>query len=536
MVRKSGKPVAVDSHLRHVQGRVVEYAFLAFITITASISLLANLGNQRLWQDEAQTALISKTVLTGGIPLGYDGRNFFSQEEGAEYGRNHVWRWHTWLQFYAVAASFKTLGVNTFTARLPFALLGAATIVLIYFVSKKMWESQRAGMIAALILLFSIPFLLLSRQCRYYSMSAFFSLLGLYAYLGILNRRKYSLIIFTLAATLLFNTHYVYTAALLAAACSHALLFRRDRVKVVLAASTVVALLAAPWIVWLSGASYPSTYSNSFSAIRFAKFAGAYLIQIFQYTFSPLLLLPIAVIVIGKRKKSREQEKKSKRKSGPQMSGMKRAWEFVSGSEERQNIALLLLFIAANLAIVLPAPYPFFRYLAPVIPAFCLIIALIIESSLKTHLLLGAVASALFIFQQPVLDYIYETTHDYDGPVEGIVEYLNAHGKEGDTVLITYEDLPVKFYTNLRVLGGLTGEDLSDARKADWLIIRKYTVSRYQETVRKFISENLAPDKFERIEIPYPDIPFENRESPSEHRYRTATDESQVVIYRRIKE
>jgi len=99
-------------------------------------------------------------------------------------------------------------------------------------------------------------------------------------------------------------------------------------------------------------------------------------------------------------------------------------------------------------------------------------------------------------------------------------------------VLITYEDLPLKFYTSMRVLGGLTGEDLTEARDADWLIVRRYSVSKYEETVKKFIAENLSPDKFERIQIPYPDIPFENRESPSEHRYKTATDAPQVVIYR----
>jgi len=70
------------------------------ILIGSAILLLANLGNQYLWQDEAQTALISKTILTEGVSAGYDGKNYFSQEEGAEYGKNYIWRWHTWLPFY----------------------------------------------------------------------------------------------------------------------------------------------------------------------------------------------------------------------------------------------------------------------------------------------------------------------------------------------------------------------------------------------------------------------------------------------------
>ena len=78
---------------------------LAILAIAAPLFSI-QLGNHYLWQDEAQTALISRTILDGGIPRGYDGRNHFSQELGIEYGENYVWRWHTWLPFYLVAGSF----------------------------------------------------------------------------------------------------------------------------------------------------------------------------------------------------------------------------------------------------------------------------------------------------------------------------------------------------------------------------------------------------------------------------------------------
>jgi hypothetical protein len=160
--------------------------------------------------------------------------------------------------------------------------------------------------------------------------------------------------------------------------------------------------------------------------------------------------------------------------------------------------------------------------------------ALMIESGLKLHLVVGLGAIACFVFAQPLQDYAYELTHDFEGPVEGIVTYLNSHGSSNDIVAITYEDLPVKFYTNMRVIGGLTGEDPSPAKDADWLILRRYTVSRDYE-VRKYLVENLPREKFDAIQLPYPDTPFENRESPAEHRYKTVTNEARVVIYRRIK-
>ena len=71
----------MDRYWQTKQGQLV---ILIVILIGSEILLLANLGNQYLWQDEAQTALISKTILTDGVPRGYDGKNSFSQEGGAD--------------------------------------------------------------------------------------------------------------------------------------------------------------------------------------------------------------------------------------------------------------------------------------------------------------------------------------------------------------------------------------------------------------------------------------------------------------------
>lgn len=80
-----------------------ELFFLLLVVVIASILFFANLGNIYLWQDEASTALISKTVLQYGVPKGYDGKNYFSQELGTEYGKNYIWKWHPWFPFYYLA-------------------------------------------------------------------------------------------------------------------------------------------------------------------------------------------------------------------------------------------------------------------------------------------------------------------------------------------------------------------------------------------------------------------------------------------------
>jgi len=44
----------------------------------------------------------------------------------------------------------------------------------------------------------------------------------------------------------------------------------------------------------------------------------------------------------------------------------------------------------------------------------------------------------------------------------------------------------------------------------------------------------VAAGAYERIEIPYPDIRWENRPQPGEHHYLTVRDEDNVILYRQL--
>lgn len=494
------------------------YGSPVLLACAAAVLLLSNLGNQYLWQDEAETALIAKTVLSHGLPLAYDGKNYFSQEEGRDYGRNYVHRWHPWLQFYVLAPFFGILGVSTFTARLPFALFGVGTVVLIYFMAMSMWRSRRAGAMAAVLLIVSVPFLLLCRQCRYYAPEMFFSVLGLYAYVRLLARRGHAALLFSASAILLFHTQSVYYAVLVASVILHCVIFRRDRMVIVLALSAGTAALNAPWAVFLA-AAHRETTSNVPLARTTVQFAGQFVRMITAYVFPPLILaLAVLVGVVGWAR------------------GQRVAWR---ESSELRNAVLLLLFVLIGLlAAALTSDYPFFRGIAPLVPVFCALMALILELAMRLHPTVGLVAFAGLIVWAPMkADYLYEITHDYDGPIEGIVKYLSKHGKETDVVAITYGDMPLKFYTKMRVVGGLTGEDLTPIKNAQWVIVRKHMITSYERRVRRYMQENLVGVRYTRIVLDgYPDIPWENREEPGQHHFRTVTNEDPVVIYKRVAE
>ncbi|MDD5284681.1 MAG: glycosyltransferase family 39 protein [Desulfuromonadaceae bacterium] len=476
---------------------------------------LANLGNGHLWQDEAQTALIAKTILHGGIPLGYDGLNSFSQELGAEYGKNLVWRWHPWFPFYLLAIFFY-VQISTLTARLPFALFGIATVVLVYFFVRTLWQNRRLALISALLLTASIPFLLLSRQCRYYSITAFFSLLALYGYSRIISEKRFGASIAVTALVLLFNTHYIYCAPLCLTMMIHAFIYHRARIKKIALVYAIAGILNIPGIIWYGGISYSSAYQTIHTGSQFFRFAFDYIVQLFQYVVPLLILIPVIILWI---------------------TGYRTLKRFIPLDKTNEGLVVLLtLFIISSLAVLsIASPAPFFRYLSPLIPLFCILLALVVETVLKRSLIIGALIVAFLLFSNPLKEYWYELTHTYNGPVEGIVSYLNSNAKTGDIVAITYGDLPLKFYTPLRVVGGLTGEDLSPARNAEWIIIRKYVICEKDDKVRQYLEQNIDPNNYRGIRINSPDIPFENRESPGEHLYRTVQNEEPVVIYQKIR-
>jgi len=489
---------------------------LAAILIVSAVLLLANLGNQNLWQDEAQTALISKTILTEGVPRGYDGKNYFSQEEGAEYGKNYIWRWHTWLPFYVLAGFYEVFGVSTFVSRLPFVLFGLGIVVLLYYYAKAVWPGTRIPAIAASLLTVSVPFLLLSRQCRYYSMAMFFAALSLYAYVLLMQRRRLAFVLLFAGMTLLFHSQYIYLAALFPALFLHVLIFYRDRLKILTLTIILTMLVNGPWLVWiLSGMHYTGSVMMLKRQIMLFNFTKLFLYDLFSYVFPVWILAVVPVIYIVMRVRT-----------GHFFAVNRRFWEAI--------LLPIFFIIFVILVIAMTCPYPFFRYMAPTIPPLIFLAAVIINAAWEAHWFIAVAAVVVLVATSQMKDYLYEITHDYNGPEKGIAKYLNEYGSPDDIVAVTHGDMGLKFYTKMRVVGGSTGEDLSPMKNARWVIIRRHIISGEEKKVGKYLFDNIPVNTYRRITINYPDLAFENRESPREHLFRTDTAEYKVVIYERM--
>jgi 4-amino-4-deoxy-L-arabinose transferase-like glycosyltransferase len=488
---------------------------LAAVLALAALLSLWNLGSAYLWQDEAQTALLARTILDHGLPLGFDGRNHFSQDQGLEYGPGYLWRWHNWLPLYVLAFCFELFGQHTAVARLPFALFGVATVALVWLLGRELWRDHRAALAGATLLSLSVPFLLLARQCRYYAPTAFFVLLCLLAYRRFLRRAPHGAPLLVLAGVLLFHTHYLHCAILLAALLAHAALWWRQRFFALAASCAVVVLIVAPWLLWTGGTGHFEQYGGeAFDLPRSLRFGGIYLGMLARHVFPPwLLLVPVALVGFDKLR-------------GDPL--RRPAWE---------PLSCLLLYVAVCVvAFAGLSPLPFFRFLTPLLPLLCLIAGSIVAASWRRQWLLGTLVLAALVVRGPLRDFGYELTHDFRGPIEAIVEHLEENAEVDDVVAITYGDLPLKFYTGLRVIGGLTGEDLRPALEADWIILRRHTRSPVEKAALRYLLGNVDWDRYRKITLTSVDTAWENRAEPREHRFRTAERGKPVVIFQRSKE
>jgi 4-amino-4-deoxy-L-arabinose transferase-like glycosyltransferase len=502
------------SALRRVCG--VDLAVLGLLAALSGTLLLANLGNQYLWQDEAQTALLARSILAHGIPHGREGQNSFSQELGVEIGPDGVWRWHTWLSFYAVAACFALLGESAFAARLPFALLGVATVLATWQLGRELWRDRVAAAAGAGLLALSVPFLLLARQSRWYMLAALLEVGGLVAYARLAPGRRGPTWALGAALVLLFHTHFLYAGVLLSALGLHAELFARERRRALVAAAAGAALFCVPWLLWLAGVRLGTDYVDRLqtpvASLRFAAAYARLLFAIFLAHGFWLLALPLLLL----RRLARGE----------------RAWTVEPSTWSAA--ALIALHTAVGVALLAAlSPGVYLRYLTPLVPPLFALAGLVVGGLARAWPALGAAAAAAWVLSGPLDAFVYELTHDYDGPIEGIVGFLRHNARPGDTVAIVYEDLPLKFYTPLRVFGGLTGEDLEAARGAEWIILRYDNPAPVCRSTRETLRRFLAEGDYARIVLDAPEIPFENREDVRLHHFRTVEAARRVEIWGR---
>ena len=227
------------------------------VLAVAAYLCLVNLDYAALWHDEAPAALIGRNLLQRGDISGWDGRNLVGGTNGRTLN-DELRDVLPPLTYVINAAGMALFGVNETGARIMPALLGIATLGLLYLLLRQhLPEHPRLVLWCLLFAAWSPQLLLYFRQSRYFAFLAFGLIAAFYLYeRWWRSGRAGYLGALTLVAALAFFNHYVGGAATMLALAAWHLLFRArataPRQWLALAGSgLVVVALGTAYLAWL---------------------------------------------------------------------------------------------------------------------------------------------------------------------------------------------------------------------------------------------------------------------------------------------
>ncbi|MFQ5952857.1 MAG: glycosyltransferase family 39 protein [Candidatus Omnitrophota bacterium] len=487
---------------------------IIILLIITAVLIFTNLGNQYLWQDEAETAVLAKNILEYGYPRALDGGNLVNPAIRTGFGEGHAWLYHPWIQFYITAFSFRMFGAGTFAARLPFALLGVVNVLLLYLLALKLTRQRFIALCASFLMTFSIPYLLFMRQCRYYAPAVFFILFVLLFYTRFReNRSNMDLALFSAGLAGLGYTVHGMSVPVYAALALHYIFFSFDR-KVLprmILGGIVVLAAVIPWMIY----SNSSAHTVAISGERLWKSLEFQIRMINKYIFPAMFFAILYAIRAVWRKKI----------------------SFELSAPEKETLKLVFTFMAISIAAFSFAEERNFRYLVYFIPLLGIVQGMILLRFARFSrvvfiaFLVISVSTGIFNMGKPnffLPKYLYEITHDYNGPIEGIVKFLEKNARSGDTVKIIYGDLPVMFYSGLTVDNS---QVYDDQHMPEWIVFRR---GWHEKLDNKYYTK--VSQIYKKHVLNYPDIKWENRPGDlTYHRFATDTEAPGVVIFEREK-
>ncbi len=513
--------------------RIWANSAVAGLLLLAALLIFANLDDRRLWDDEAETALLAQNTLRFGVPVAWDGVSLVSQECGADYDENYLWRQTPWLPIYLAAASFALLDVSTFTARLPFALLGLLAVPSMYLLARRTSADRLTALIGAGSLLLSVPFLLHTRQCRYYAVAIIAAIWVLYFFFLLPVRRRLAAAGLALALTVLLHASHLLFFGAVAGLALAAAAVMRDRALLPWLGAAVAASVVGN-LPWLLGSSVGQTSGRLLALGSLKSFAwnlAAYATRIELYAF-PAVLLAAALVVLAVATRSRP--------------------DLRSGGGHA--CLALCVFALGHILVVSTVPFVFFRYVITLLPVFALLQAWAIRALASRSRVLAAAILVLALLPDradlvrgrvsfTLARYVDEITHHVTGPIDGIVRHLATASRPGDRLFISYGDLPLRFYTKLDIRGGQGCQSLAGWPPPDWVIVRYFF--RFQpaapgaredaERTLHYLRTEVPQDAYRRIDLPVADTVWENIPEPDRHVFREPADRPRITVHEKAR-
>jgi len=516
------------------------------VVLVASLLVFFRLDQRLLWVDEAETALLGRSILIYGVPKAYDGKTLVSQEVGREYHADYVWRWTPWLEKYLAAGSFALLGESTFAARLPFALVGLLSVVSVYLLALALFRDRWVGVLAMAFLTFSVPFLLHVRQCRYYSLAILASIWIVYFFVRLARGRRGAVAGLTVGMTVLFHSNILtfLGTAMTLVPCIVVLRFDRVALRRGTLAAGLVLLLNVPWALYFDvlGKTEEKLYP-------FSENLRSYLELTNRYTFpAAALVIFLALAWL-----------------------LRRRCQLLDAQTWRPFLALVAM-LAVYVVAISTAPWVFYRYTVNLLPLSAVLLAFMCRGVLRWNRIAGTLFTACLLLTGlihqlsawpmrflkynvqsegqsfpiydtffPLGNYLHEVTHPYVGPMEQLIGYLAQNAQPSDRIFISYGDLVLKFYTPHEVRGGQSGQTLTGWPEPEWVIIRSFFRFADRRQLRSDAEKMLAWLKndvhgadYQRVPVSWADVPWDDIPEPQLHWFRVPEGGTPMQVYHRV--
>ena len=260
------------SPFRTIEERpLMRIALTLLLPALSGVLLFWRLDGTLLWRDECSTANWARLMVESGywLPRVFDGNQLIVQAPDAhDFNSQMLPAMQSWLQFYVAALAFKLLGVSTWAARLPFAILGAVCVFVFYRLGVVLFGTGLRRLLLPYLGLFSIYFLAAARQSRYYVLvvlAASLLLLEFCRYLRnpeLAARRSFYLRICS-AGLLLYFSNYVSFVTMWASLGVFVLAMRDPRLT--RGFSLLTAVMAVPLAAefWLFHAEFAASQMSS---------------------------------------------------------------------------------------------------------------------------------------------------------------------------------------------------------------------------------------------------------------------------------
>jgi hypothetical protein len=578
-----------------------QYRWCILVLVLAPpLLIFPQLGSSFLWQDEAETALLGKRVAEYGYPLADDGKPpaISDQSDRADLSAGGVWIWSPWLDKYIAAAGLMSFGNSSFAARLPFALIGWATLFLCLFAFADITGDHRLTKLAVVLLMLSVWYLLYVRQCRYYSPFVFASLLYLWGYVRLTRGARGGMWMFVVGGAAVFHCFYPFLIPATAALILHLLLHRRGRLFPFLLGCAAIGLLALPFAIFAEvwSRDYRGAGIGFDDPWRYMATLRAYLVMSHAYVFPFFLAVPLAC----KRWRSWRRWVLSvfavalllalaapANRLSYVVIPVATVVPLVIGATIRPEKEWISLFVMVVAAVLLLSPgmasFPYFRYLLGVVPIMVLAAAATILGYSGGKNWLAAVLSVILVltnfFQlapfhvvRPVVlpggsleeaelrklldfrygpinwivaanmlrqdegaallefvagSYLHELTHDYDGPLEQVADYLERNGGESDSLMTFSGQFTLLFHTDLDLIS-----DFQDGLP-DWILIHSSGRPKWPAETMAAVRARYAP-----VDIDVLDQLWENIPEPYWHKFRRPGPEDagrRVTLLKKVR-